>query len=290
MDHSPALLAAAIWDALTSFPWMDVIKSIWGQLLGLITGFIVSWFVLLRKRRLALNRLMRGDSDDILYQSHHLSPVPGSDKVVLLFRSIAPGTKVDRLYDNPAANDIVRKLAEKTSLHDPVLQTKGTLGFEVLNDAFAHIAGHLASAPFEREVWLFAMTCEDRQVVRRKCIRCFLIRPRDLERFADWEWCRDKVSCEQPWHWYRIVALHQIAKLWKEERAGGRSDKGFPLIDDHTTHHRIREMSAGIFANEIPVGDPAAVPWEKQEGELKRLGLHLSVAAAKQEAAPVAKS
>lgn len=279
-----AITLQQILDSITSVPWPDLLRSIGGQILGITVGFVVSWFLLLRKRRLALNRLIRGDSDDVLFQSHHLHAVPGTDRFVLLFRNVGPSTKVDRLYDNPAANQIVRELAAKTTLQDPVLKTEGTLGFEVLNDAFIHLAGHLATTPFEREQWLFAMTCEDRQVVRRKCIRCFLIRPADLERFADWDWCRDHVLCEQPWHWYRIVALHQIASLWKNEeareRSRDRSRDGLPLVDDHTVHRRIRTMSAGIFTKEIPVGEPATVPWQKQEAELKHLGLHLRISPA----------
>lgn len=269
-------------DGIVNLPWSDLFKGIGGHILGLIVGFAFSWFLLLRKRRLALARLTRGDSDDVLFQSHHLHAIPGTDRFVLLFRNIAPTLKVDGLYDNPAASDIVRKLADKTTLSNPVLQTEGTLGFEVLNDAFGHIAGHLATTPFEREAWLFAMTCEDRQVVRRKCIRCFLIRPRDLEHFANWDWCRDHVLCEQPWHWYRIVALHQIASQWRaedsRERMRDHSQDGLPLVDDHTVHRRIRTISAGIFTKEIPVGEPVTVPWQNQERELKRLGLHLSVA------------
>ncbi|MFZ4768291.1 MAG: hypothetical protein ACOYMN_25370, partial [Roseimicrobium sp.] len=124
--------------------------------------------------------------------------------------------------------------------------------------------------------------CEDRQVVRRKCIRCFLIRPRDLERFADWEWCRTQVLCELPWHWYRIVALHQIALQWKaedtRERTRDHSKDGLPLVDNQTIHRRIRALSVGIYSNENAIGEPITIPWHKQEAELKRLGVTLSVA------------
>jgi hypothetical protein len=215
----------------------------------------------------------------VLFQAHFLASVPGSDKCVLIFRNLMPSTTVNALYDNPAARKIVREMADFTSLKNPVLRTEGRLGFEVLNDAFNHIAGHLATTPFARETWLFAMTCEDRQVVRRKCVRCFLIRPAELELFANWQWCRMNVLCEQPWHWYRIVALHQIAQQWQQEEKAAQNPaaetQGMPLVDKHATHRRIRPLSAGIFANEKPVGEPVSIPWTAQEWELKKLGLDL---------------
>jgi hypothetical protein len=237
--------------------------------------------LLFRKRLKALERLQRGDSDDVLFQAHQLHPVPGSDEVTLLFRNVAPPTTLEDLYDNPAARELVRDLADQTSLKNPILETTGSAGFEVLNDAFGHLAGHLAASTLEREVWLFAMTCEDRQVVRRKCVRCFLIRPQDLQRFADWTWCREKVRCEQPWHWYRIVALHQMAQVWEVEEAREREAQnwgeapGLPLVDEQVVHRRVRSLSAGIYGREVPVRAPVTVPWEAQEPELRRLGIDL---------------
>ncbi|MEZ5387125.1 MAG: hypothetical protein R3F13_16580 [Prosthecobacter sp.] len=268
---------AAEW--LKNLEWTRVIPEITGKFIGFLLGFFASWLLLFRRHLKALDRLKRGDSDDVLFQAHFLASVPGSDKCVLIFRNLMPSTTVNDLYDNPAARNIVREMADITSLKNPVLRTEGMLGFEVLNDAFNHIAGHLATTPFTRETWLFAMTCEDRQVVRRKCVRCFLIRPAELELFANWQWCRMNVLCEQPWHWYRIVALHQIAMQWKQEEEAAKNpaaeSQGVPLVDKHATHRRIRPLSTGIYVNEKPVGEPVAIPWTSKEWELKKLGLDL---------------
>ncbi len=277
-------MLASLWEWLGTLEWVRLVPELLGKFLGFLLGFFASWLLLFRKRLKALERLKRGDSDDVLFQAHFLSPVAGTDHHILLFRNVAPTTTLNDLYDNPAAQDLVRELAEKTSLKNPVLETLGTEGFEVLNDAFGHLAGHLASSPLDRDVWLFAMTCEDRQVVRRKCVRCFLVRPADLRKFADWQWCREKVRCEHSWHWYRIVALHQIARVWEAEEAWERdaseehhSQQGLPLVDDHAIHRRVRPLSAGIFDREVPIGEPVSVPWKRQEAELRRLGLDLRV-------------
>ncbi len=159
---------------LASLEWSRLAPELVGKFAGFLLGFAASWFLLFRRRLKALERLKRGDSDDVLFQAHFLKPLPGSEDHLLLFRNVAPSTTLEDLYDNDAARAVVKKLAENTSLKNPVLQTAGSSGFEVLNDAFGRIAGHLASTPFRREVWLFSMTCEDRQVVRRKCVRCFI--------------------------------------------------------------------------------------------------------------------
>ncbi len=278
-----SLNAQQVADWLRNLEWQRVVPEITGKFIGFLLGFFASWFLLFRKHLKALDRLKRGDSDDVLFQAHFLAPVPGSDQCVLIFRNLMPSTTVNDLYDNPAARKIVREMADYTSLKSPVLRTEGLLGFEVLNDAFNHIAGHLATTPFPRDTWLFAMTCEDRKVVRRKCVRCFLIRPAELERFANWRWCRENVMCEQPWHWYRIVALHQLATLWKQEKAEAQNPspkaQGMPLVDKHATHRRIRPLSAGIFVNEKPVGEPVSIQWTAQEWELKKMGLDLNASA-----------
>ncbi|MDZ4404652.1 hypothetical protein [Prosthecobacter sp.] len=278
-----SLNAQQVADWLKNLEWNRVVPEITGKFIGFLLGFFASWLLLFRRQLKALDRLKRGDSDDVLFQAHFLAPVPGSDKCALIFRNLMPSTTVNELYDNPAARKIVREMADYTSLKSPVLRTEGLLGFEVLNDAFNHIAGHLATTPFPRETWLFAMTCEDRKVVRRKCVRCFLIRPAELERFANWRWCRENVMCEQPWHWYRIVALHQFATQWKQEEAEAQNPspkaQGMPLVDKHATHRRIRPLSAGIFVNEKPVGEPVSIQWTAQEWELKKMGLDLSASA-----------
>ena len=250
-----------------------------GQGLGVLIG-VASWFFLIRRRLNQLDKLRSGDSDDCLFQAHFRLPVEGGDDVVLLFRNIAPSSTISELYDKQAARKFVADLAEQTTVQSPILKTTGSIGFEVLNIAFGHVAGSLVNNPFPREQWLFAMTCEDRQVVRKECVRCFLIRPADLEKFLDWDWRQQRVRCERPWNWYRIVALHQIACYWAEERKRAEENAQWysaaPLIDDQARHLRVRTMSAGLYTDELPVGQPASVSWERRGTELRELGLDLS--------------
>ncbi|WP_442509580.1 hypothetical protein SH528x_001160 [Novipirellula sp. SH528] len=272
-------------DWLSSLQWERLLPELIGKALGFLSGFAASWFLLFRRRLNALQRMQSGDSDDFIFQMHHLSPVADNpDKVVLLFRNVAPKTTLNDLYDNIAVRDVLKKIAEQTTLEDPILKTEGTLGFELLNDAVGHIAGLLATTPFPRKPWLFVMTCEDRQAVRKKCIRCFLIQPVDLEKFFDWKWCQQNVLVEKPWHWFRVVALHRIACAWKAEQQIAMEDskrsneKDMPLVDKQVRHDRVRVLSLGLNEDEIPVGEPHRIAWQSHLASLEAMGLQLTAA------------
>lgn len=271
-----------ILDWLRSIDWSKAGPELVWKALTVLLGFVGSWFLIFKRRLAAMQKLRQGDSDDVLFQAHMLHPTPGTSDVTLLFRNVAPRITLSLLYDNPIMREMAQELAEATSLRNPVLQTKGSAGFEILNDAFGWIAGHLAAAPFPRERWLFTMTCEDRAIVRKKCIRCFLIRATDLERFLDWDWCRDRVLVEKPWHWFRVIALHQVALEWRRERAAASAIHAddMPLVDDQDAHERVRELSAGIMTEDSPVGEPWRIPWSEHMASLKDLGLPLEAGVA----------
>jgi hypothetical protein len=273
----------AFWDWLSSLDWQIVVRQFIGSIIGLLIGVVVGRFVLFRRRLVELGKLQRGESDEILFQWHTLIPLNDSGDVVLAFRNVGPRSTVNSLYDNLAARDLLKRLSDRTTLMEPVLHTEGTVGFEVLNTALGYIAGYLAVSPFERDIWLFAMTCEDRQVVRKRCIRCFLIQPADLEKFLDWKWCSTRVRVEKPWHGLRIAALHRIALTWREEQdfmrqrrqSGGNGGAVMPLVDKQFRHERIRALSLGLNTREKYVGEPYTVDWSALLGRLKEMGLEV---------------
>ena len=275
-------LIALSWPVIdwSTMDWSLMIPEFVGKAAGVIAGFAVSWFVLIRRRFKALEKAQRGDSDDLIYQAHFLLPIDSEDRHdrVLVFRNIAPKTTVNDLYDNIAVRKAVKDLAAGTQLASPILKTEGTMGFELLNDAMGHIAGLMALSAASRENWLFAMTCEDRQIVRKQCVRCFLVRPTDLEKFADWSWCTRHVRVEQPWHWFRVVALHQMALAFRREsdaKAKRLQQGSMPLVDDQHQHARIRTLSIGIHGGEKAIGEPHAIDWTAKSDSLQRLGLKL---------------
>ena len=263
-----------MWSWLANLEWQRVIPETVGKGAGFLLGFAASWFLLFRRKLMELRRFNQGESDEILFQMHKLMPVANSpDDIVLLFRNVGIKTTINQLYENTAARDLVRKLADGTSITEPILRTEGTPGFEVINDALGHIAGYLSLTSFERENWLFMVTCEDRQVVRKRCIRCFLILPQDLERFANLQWCLTHVKVEKPWHAYRVMSLHSIARYWQNERkipdqlAGWKTGPDSNRPGQEARHERVRVISVGLHKGEKPIGEPVTVNWD----ELKSL-------------------
>jgi hypothetical protein len=249
------------------------LDTTFSALIGGLASLVVSWYVLTRHRR----RFQRGDSDDLIFSAHYLLPVPGSpDKLALLLRNPLPPSTVDKMYDNPAARELMSILAARTSIESPVLQTEGRLGFEVLNQVTNVVTGATAGNSFERKVWLCALTCEDRAVVRKRCLRVFLIRPDDLRRFADWDWCR-RLYVERWWHHFRVYALHRIAQMYLKEEVDSRDGPGdlMPMVHDQARHRRVVAVSIGINPDETLVCNPAAIDWGKVATELKKLGATL---------------
>jgi hypothetical protein len=286
-----------IWTALVN--WIqgldarDVASFIGNRLLEgvfqAIAVVVIGWLVLYRQWR----QLTQGRSDQVVFSANLLTPLVASssessavDRYVLQLRTVLPPRTVDQILDNVALRRMLRNLAEQATVVDPILATEGTAGFEIVNDLVNSVSGSLASAPFRREQWLLAVTCEDRKVVRKCCIRVLLIRRSDLERMASWDWCREHVLVEVWYHYWRIVTLHQIALRFRDEqerqqqtRAQDMKEELLPLVDRQAHHPRIRVLSLGINVDEPITRQPIAVDWERYLPEIAALGLKLSVKA-----------
>jgi hypothetical protein len=189
---------------------------------------------------------------------------------------------VDQLLDNVALRRLIRKLAEKATLANPILATEGTAGFEIVNDVVNYVSGGLASSTFRRDQWLMAVTCEDRRVVRKCCIRVLLIRRVDLERLVLWEWCREHLMVEAWYHYWRIVTLHQIAIRFAEEQSLQVQESAqdiqanlLPLVDRQAHHPRIRTLSLGINVDEPIIKRPISVDWKRFLPQVAEFGLKL---------------
>jgi hypothetical protein len=246
---------------------------------------VIGWLVLYRQWR----QLTQGRSDQVVFSANLLTPIgepaagsAGGDRFLLQLRTVLPPRTVDQLLDNVALRRVIRSLAEQASLADPILATEGTAGFEIVNDIVNSVAGSLASASFRRDQWLLAVTCEDRKVVRKCCIRALLIRRDDLERLASWDWCREHVMVEEWYHFWRIVTLHQIALRYQEEQARQKASRAadikenlLPLVDRQAHHPRVRALSLGINIDEPIIKPPIAVDWARYLPQIAEMGLKL---------------
>jgi hypothetical protein len=281
------------WDYVISLTANLELKSVVSFLVGkLLEGIlqaiavvVIGWLVLYRQWR----QLIQGLSDQVIFSANLFTPLDAQgqpsavgERHLLQLRTVLPPKTVDQLLDNVALRKLTRHLAEEATLTDPILATEGTAGFEIVNDIVNCVSGSLASSPFRRDQWLMAVTCEDRRVVRKCCIRVLLVRRVDLERMASWEWCRGYVMVEAWYHFWRIVTLHQIALRFKEEQAQQREANAkdsqanlLPLVDRQAHHPRIRILSLGLNVEEPVIKPPLQVDWEHYLPQVAELGLIL---------------
>ena len=248
---------------------------------------VIGWLVLYRQWR----QLIQGKSDQVVFSANLFTPLgqhdhpsaDGDERYLLQLRTVLAPKTVDQFLDNVALRRLTRSLAEKATLVDPILSTEGTAGFEIVNDVVNSVSGSLASSPFRRDQWLLAVTCEDRRVVRKCCIRVLLVRRGDLERMASWEWCRGHVLVEEWYHYWRIVTLHQIALRFQEEQQRQKQSRDqnirenlLPLVDSQAQHPRVRILSLGINVDEPIIKPPIKVDWERYLPQISDMGLKLA--------------
>ena len=250
---------------------------------------IIGWLVVYRQWR----QLTQGKSDQVIFSANLFTPLDAQnqpsaegERYLLQLRTVLTPKTVDQLLDNVALRRLVRHLAEQATVVDPILATEGTAGFEIVNDIVNGVSGSLASSAFRRDQWLMAVTCEDRRVVRKCCIRVLLVRRTDLERMASWEWCRGHILVEAWYHYWRIVTLHQIALRFQDEQAsqgeGNAKDikaNLLPLVDRQAHHPRIRILSLGLNVEEPIIKMPLTVDWDRYLPWIEELGLKLPGAA-----------
>jgi len=267
-----------------------LVEKLFEGLLQAVTVVVIGWLVLYRQWR----QLTQGKSDQVVFSANLLTPLgeqdhPSADgeRYLLQLRTVLSPKTVDQFLDNVALRRLTRSLAEKATIVDPILATEGTAGFEIVNDVVNSVSGSLATSPFRRDQWLLAVTCEDRRVVRKCCIRVLLVRRGDLERLASWEWCRGHVLVEEWYHYWRIVTLHQIALRFQEEQQRQKQSRDqnirenlLPLVDPQAQHPRVRTLSLGINVEEPIIKPPIKVDWERYLPQIADLGLKLPGATA----------
>jgi hypothetical protein len=267
-----------------------LVEKLFEGLLQALAVVVIGWLVLYRQWR----QLIQGRSDQVVFSANLLTPLgeqgqhsADGEQYLLQLRTVMSPKTVDQFLDNVALRRLTRSLAEKATLVDPILATEGTAGFEIVNDVVNSVSGSLATSPFRRDQWLLAITCEDRRVVRKCCIRVLLVRRGDLDRLASWEWCRGHVLVEEWYHYWRIVTLHQIALRFHEEQQRQKQSRDqniredlLPLVDNQAQHPRVRTMSLGINVEEPIIKPPLTVDWDRYLPQIADLGLKLPGATA----------
>src|SRR3954471_4446087 len=219
-DGTGGATVAALWDMvlefLHSFTLKQVLEVLAHGLLQAALTVLVVYLTFWRKAR----RLAAGESDDLLVGANYLVPLgdgAGPGAYCLALRTIGPSTSVQAVFENVVLRDRVQKRARRTTPDEPILPTEHKLGFEVVNSLANHVCGTLALSSLPEGRWLMAVTCEDRKMVRKACVRVLLIRAEDVPRLRDWAWCERSVRFERAYHAIRLWTIHRIVRTWQEE-------------------------------------------------------------------------
>lgn len=246
-----------------------------------------TWVAARWRYRQALVRLERGDSDDIISSAHYLLPAPAKhiasrgeqpaqtlERFCLCFRTVGLVSTVDRAFDNEALRQLARDLVSKSSIATPILRASDEkkLGYEMVKTLKNLVVASLSTSPYADRVWLMVVTCEDRELVDTRCLRIFLIRPEDLERFRDWNWVKTHIMVEKPWHWPRVHSLHKIATTWEEQKSGKwKEDRRAGVAAP------ISSLAMGLKETTSLSAQPREIDWNEVARELRERGIADSV-------------
>jgi hypothetical protein len=182
---------------------------------GLVVG-AVSSVRHRRERARFLAKIADGDDTEIIYSQINLLEDDDQGRPTLRLYNLPGRTTVTHIFrTNPALRDHVLELSEKTSAASPMLDFQDEIGKTSLHEIFNHYSCQFSVLHGEITQWVFAVTCKDAGTFEGKRVRCFLLRPDDLKKLADWEFCR-AVRVVYKDHGGRLIELHKIAQVYKK--------------------------------------------------------------------------
>ena len=128
-----------------------------------------------------------------------------------------------------------------------------------------------------------AVTCEDRRVVRKCCIRVLLVRRIDLEPpwrlgigAAGTSWSSRGTTTGEASRSTSLFSRYQEEqKQQREASANDIQGNLLPLVDRQAHHPRIRMLSLGLNVEEPIIRPPLQVDWERYLPQIAELGLRL---------------
>ncbi len=231
-------------------------EEILAGLIGLLLGGLIAWAISGWRFFRAMQRLKAGDlKDQVLMQSHELLPHPEGAEV-LCFTTELVFSSLSEILPNPALSKLYLEAARKTTEAQPLIRSTDEMAGKAIRDFVNHASAQIQHLDGE---YLFLLTRESQDDVKRKLIRVFLIPPELLRRFLNW----DNVMTyrvENDHHWPRLLNLHLIAREVLD--ASGALRDGF------------EDCCARIIFSDRFARANRVVDWQDYSATLRRLGLN----------------
>lgn len=127
---------------------------------------------------------------------------------------------INEIFPNSALKDLFLKRATATSKDNPLLDLSGQAD-HAKRDIVSYLSESIDSLNGR---YIVLVTREAQDAVERKLNRVFLIEPRVLAPFRNWDEARS-FAVEQASHWPRILNLHLAARRVLDESGNLRRDR-----------------------------------------------------------------
>jgi len=233
-------------------------------LLGVATGWLLARWRRFRMQR----RIAGGDAREIIAIDQILVHDYPDGRTTVRNRACGSAA-LESVLPNPVAHDAFLARAKATRSVNPLIDLKDHMGSYLLYLLTPWVCGMVRHGRLPHEVWIMAPVCEPGVLSAHQSSTVILIQRSDLERFRDWEFCRN-VEVEHGSDGARVLTLWHMAREYERQRneVEQLQAAGKPTTFVETMYY----LDLGLDIDEVDI-PTKPVPWERFASTLKALKL-----------------
>jgi hypothetical protein len=247
----------------------EVLKNhfVQGILLALV-GLLAGWLLGHWRRYRLLRQVQGGDAREVVAIEQILIKDHADGTVTMRIRS-AGSAPLREVLPNPVVYEAFLQRAMGTKPTNPLISMAGQMGSYLLYLLTPWVCGMVRQGPFKHDAWVMAPVCEPGVLSAHQSSTIILIRRTDLERFLDWEQCKD-MHVEHGSDGARILTLWHMAREYHRQLADVQKAKsaGKPS----TTIETMYLLDLGLDMEELAL-PTKPVSWSRFAAILKELKL-----------------
>ncbi len=241
-------------------------STLFGFFLGAALGWLMGRLRRIQQRR----RILRGDARDTVVINHHLIETHAASRRprTLRIRSIGQGQLRDVVPNGHLAAELLRR-AFRVTPRDPLISMEGAEGSYLLETLTNFVCDRVGNAPFDHDLYVMAPCCEAAGLAGHQPINVLLVAAKDLERFEEWEVCRD-VEVEHGSDGVRILTLMELARRFRSEQARISELRGGGQRTRFLETMYLLDLALDKRSTPVPT---KKAPWERFAAVLQEMGL-----------------